>query len=40
VLGKGVETTLLFGKIRTVLIVIFPLIPWFLHVWIDMATII
>jgi hypothetical protein len=42
VIGHGVETTLLFGKIRkvlrTTLIVIFPFIPWFLHVWINMTT--
>jgi hypothetical protein len=42
VIGHGVETTLLFGKIRkvlrTTLIVIFPFIPWFLHAWINMTT--
>jgi hypothetical protein len=41
-----VETTLLFGKIRKVrrtslrLIVIFPFIPWYLRVWINMTTVI
>jgi hypothetical protein len=37
-------TTLLFGKIREVLrttfIVIFPFIPWYLRVWINMTTVI
>jgi hypothetical protein len=43
VVGHGVETTLLFGKIRKVrirLIVIFPFIPWYLRVWINMTTVI
>jgi hypothetical protein len=42
VIGHGVETTLLFGKIRkvlrTTLIVMFPFTPRFLHVWINMTT--